>query len=125
MLTGIDLEEVEEVEASLARFGQRYTAKLFTDREIESSMRNPRSLAENLTECFAGKEAVRKILGSNDVPVSWKSIEVRHFSSGRRGVILWKEAAELAHNLGIDAISLSTSVAGGIASAAVLARSSR
>jgi len=121
ILVGIDVQPIDEVEASIKEFGARYTHRLFTDDEIASCGDGP-AAASGLAGRFAAKEAVLKILDFNEIVPRWKSIEVRRSTGGRPEVALHGEAAEIARSQGIEEISLSISHGGGIASATVIAQ---
>jgi holo-[acyl-carrier protein] synthase len=120
VLVGIDIQPVDEVEASLRTFGDRYRHLLFTDHELESCGDNL-ATASSLAVRFAAKEAVLKILDTQETVPSWRSIEVKRTSSGRPEMALHGDAADLARRQGIEDISVSLSHAGGMATAAVVA----
>jgi holo-[acyl-carrier protein] synthase len=123
-LVGIDVQPIDEVEASIKEFGARYTSRLFTDEEIATCGDGP-GAAASFAGRFAAKEAVLKILELNEIVPRWKSIEVRRSVGGRPEVALHGEAAEIARSQGIIEISLSISHGGGIASATVIAQTTR
>ena len=125
ILVGTDVQPIEEVETSMRRFGVRYTRRLFTDIELESCGENPLTAASGLAGRFAAKEAVLKILDSQDTVPSWRSIEVQRAKVGRPEIVLRGEAAELARRQGIREMSLSLSHGGGVAFATVVARVAR
>ncbi|GGL12561.1 phosphopantetheinyl transferase (holo-ACP synthase) [Curtobacterium luteum] len=56
--TGTDLTAVDDVVRGIATHGERYLARIFTDRERADSGDDPERLAAR----FAGKEAVVKLL---------------------------------------------------------------
>jgi holo-[acyl-carrier protein] synthase len=122
ILVGTDVQPIDEVAASMTQFGERYTRRLFTDHEIECCGENPVTAAPGLAARFAAKEAVLKILDSTSRVPPWKSIEVQRESRGAPKIVLRFEAADLAHEQGIENISLSLSHGGGIASAVVVAQ---
>lgn len=124
ILVGIDVQSIDEVEASIEKFGVRYTRRLFTDDEIEICGHGP-SAASSFAGRFAAKEAVLKVLDLHEIVPRWRSIEVRRSRSGRPVVALHGEAAALARTQGIEEFSLSISHGGGIASATVIAQTSR
>jgi holo-[acyl-carrier protein] synthase len=119
-VTGIDVQSIEEVAASLVKFGDRYRRRLFTNRELDECGDRAEITARELATRFAAKEAVLKILNPSDVIPSWRSIEIQR--SGRRfEVVLTAGAAVLARRRGIDEFLLSTSYGGGFAMATVTA----
>src|SRR6185437_782701 len=86
---GVDLVSVREVAESLARFGDRYTERLFTRDEIAYCLRDPQLAAERFAARFAAKEATMKVLRvvATDA-VAWISIEVRRMPEGWCEIVL-------------------------------------
>jgi holo-[acyl-carrier protein] synthase len=125
VVIGIDVQPISEVEASIVEFGARYTRKLFTDHEIECCETNAGTSAAGLAARFAAKEAVLKILDTQESVPPWKTIEVHRTQTGKPEIVLSGEAAELAHSQGVEHLSLSISHGGGIAAAAVVAHISQ
>jgi holo-[acyl-carrier protein] synthase len=121
---GMDVQSVSEIGASLEHFGERFTARLFTQREIEARPGNPDEAARYYAEGFAAKEAVLKILDMREFVPTWKSIELHRSSSSLR-IELHGSSAELARRQGIDEIHLSMSCDGDAAIAVVVARVAR
>ncbi len=118
---GLDLVSVEAVaESLLGPHGGRYLARVYTDREIEdcrtASGIDPRRLAAR----FAAKEAVLKVLASNEA-VAWRDIEVCSGSSGRVWLALHGRAAEVVAEANLADLTLSLSHDPGFAIAVVLA----
>lgn len=122
ILVGTDVQPIDEVEASMAQFGERYTRRLFTDHEILCCGENPVTAAAGFAARFAAKEAVLKILDSSATVPPWKSIEVQREGRGAPRIVLNNEAADLANEQGIENIALSLSHGGGIATAVVVAQ---
>lgn len=120
VLVGIDVQPIDEVEASLRTFGDRYRHLLFTDHELASCGDTP-ATAAGLAARFAAKEAVLKILDTHATVPSWRSIEVKRAASGRPEIELHDHAADLAGLQGLHDLSISLSHGGGIATAAVVA----
>jgi holo-[acyl-carrier protein] synthase len=118
---GTDVESVDEVAASLVRYGDRYTRRLFTEAEIETCGPRVESSAPRYAARFAAKEAVIKLLAPTDSIPRWRSIEIRSEPGGAPGVVLHDEAAELALQRGVTHIALSMSHAGGMGLATVVA----
>jgi holo-[acyl-carrier protein] synthase len=79
--TGVDIIEVERIERSLARFGERFLRKHFTGVEIAycSSKARP---AQHFAARFAAKEAVIKAIGSGP-RLHLHQIEISRDSAGR------------------------------------------
>lgn len=82
--TGNDLCNIERIQNSLERFGERFEKRCFTEGEIAKA-RKRRLTAETYAKRFAAKEACAKALGTG-VPrrgVHWKMIEVVNLPSGK------------------------------------------
>ena len=71
---GCDVVEVEDVQDSLAAFGDRYLRKVFTASEINDCQ--GRNQVHRLAARFAAKEAVIKAFAEPDVPFPLREIEV-------------------------------------------------
>jgi holo-[acyl-carrier protein] synthase len=71
---GCDVMDVEDVEDSLARFGDRYLRKVYTASEIDDCQGHNR--AHRLAARFAAKEAVIKAFAEPDMPFPLTEIEV-------------------------------------------------
>jgi holo-[acyl-carrier protein] synthase len=71
---GCDVVAIEDVEDSLAAFGDRYLRKIFTAREINDCRGSDR--LHRLAARFAAKEAVIKAFAEPDMPYPWREIEV-------------------------------------------------
>jgi holo-[acyl-carrier protein] synthase len=106
---GTDLIEIERVQASMDRFGERFLDRVFTEGEIAYCMRKKQS-AESFAARFAAKEAGAKALGTGiSRGVSWKEIEVRR-EIGRRPTLHFSgKAGELADAMGVRRVQLSLS----------------
>jgi holo-[acyl-carrier protein] synthase len=104
---GTDLIEIERIERSVARFGERFLERIFTPGEI-AYCHAKKSSAESLAARFAAKEAGAKALGTGiSRGVSWKEFEVRRKPGQRPELHLSGRAAEIARAMGIRRMSLS------------------
>ena len=97
MIIGIgnDLCNIERVEKTLSRFGERFEKRVFTETEIALARRRRRT-AETYAKRFAAKEACAKALGTG-VPrrgVHWKHMGVVNLPTGKPTVALTGGAAE-------------------------------
>jgi holo-[acyl-carrier protein] synthase len=73
---GLDATEIDRVEGTLQRFGDRFLHRIFTPGEIAYAMRR-RHPATHLAGRFAAKEAAMKALGTGrSRGVLWRDIEV-------------------------------------------------
>jgi holo-[acyl-carrier protein] synthase len=61
---GTDLCDIRRVEKALARFGERFTARLFTGQERARAERREHARAASYAKRFAAKEACAKALGT-------------------------------------------------------------
>jgi len=102
---GIDIIEIERVEAALARFGERFLRRVFTPMEVALFRGRPHELAAR----FAAKEAVMKALGTGVRGVAWREIEVLPNRRGKPLVFLHGRARERAEALGIRGLDVSMS----------------
>ena len=120
---GIDLVMVSRVEASLARFGERFLRRVFTDGEIAYAMSSPDAAAERLAARFAAKEAAFKALdlADRELGIGWRQIEVAREDSGKCRLILHGAARAAAAAAGVAELSLSLTHEGDYSAAVVLA----
>jgi len=61
---GADLCNIERIQASLDRFGDRFEARVFTDVERAKAARRPFTRAGTFAKRFAAKEAFSKAVGT-------------------------------------------------------------
>jgi holo-[acyl-carrier protein] synthase len=80
---GSDLSDIRRIEASLERFGERFTNRIFTDIErTRSERKNDR--AASYAKRFAAKEACAKALGTGmRRGVFWRDMGVVNLRSGQ------------------------------------------
>ena len=80
---GSDLSDIRRVQASLDRFGERFTNRCFTDIERTRSERKP-DRASSYAKRFAAKEACAKALGTGmRRGVFWRDMGVVNLRSGQ------------------------------------------
>src|SRR5579875_723050 len=103
--TGVDVVEIARIEATLARFGERFLRRIYGERERERYRGRPAELAAR----FAAKEAVMKVLGTGIRGVRWRDIEVLSNRRGKPIVVLHDTAARRADQLGFVHIAISLS----------------
>lgn len=113
--TGIDIIEIDRIEAAVQRHGQRFLDRIFTENEQRQSA----GRAESLAGRFAAKEAAFKVLGAR---YDWCDVEVRSAESGKPELQLHGDAKSKAAELGIREWSLSMSHSRRDAVAIVVAR---
>jgi holo-[acyl-carrier-protein] synthase len=80
---GSDLIDIRRVEQSIARFGERFLSRIFTDLEqAKSEKRNAR--AASYAKRFAAKEACSKALGTGlNHGVYWRDMGVENLPGGK------------------------------------------
>jgi holo-[acyl-carrier protein] synthase len=100
---GIDLVSIVQVEDSIATHGDRYLARIYSDRELADSRARPERLAAR----FAAKEAAMKALGRDDEGFGWKAIEVMRGADGQPTLQLTGGAARLAQRRGMISLTVS------------------
>jgi holo-[acyl-carrier protein] synthase len=62
--TGSDLCNIERIQRSLDRFGERFVARVFTEAERAKAERRPFTRAGTYAKRFAAKEAFSKAVGT-------------------------------------------------------------
>jgi holo-[acyl-carrier protein] synthase len=102
---GVDLIEVDRVGQALARHGQRFLGRVFTEDELAYCA----GRAPELAARWAAKEATAKALGTGIGQVGWREIEVVRAESGAPGLRLHGAADALARQLGLGEPLLSLS----------------
>jgi holo-[acyl-carrier protein] synthase len=93
---GVDMVEVERIQHSLDRFGERFMKRVFTEGEIAYciSMKFP---ARHFAARFAAKEAVSKAFGTGiGKAMGWRDIDVHKKKSGEPFLVLHGGADSLA-----------------------------
>jgi holo-[acyl-carrier protein] synthase len=121
---GTDLIEIERIEQSVARFGQRFLERVFTPGEI-AYCHAKKGSAESFAARFAAKEAGAKALGTGiSRGVSWKEFEVKRKPGQRPELHLSGRAAEIARELGVTRMSLSLTHSRQMSMAVVVAEGS-
>ena len=61
---GSDLCNIERIQASVDRFGDRFLGRVFTETERAKAARRPFTMAGTLAKRFAAKEAFSKAVGT-------------------------------------------------------------
>jgi holo-[acyl-carrier protein] synthase len=119
--TGVDLIEVERIARSIARYGDRFLHRIYTDYEIAYCNGRGRSSAESFAARFAAKEAGAKALGTGiSRGVIWNEFQIGREPGGRPVLELRGRAAVLAQELGVKTVSLSLTHTGSLAMASVV-----
>ena len=107
--TGVDISEVDRIEAAVKRFGDRFLKRVFTPAEVRYCMAKPNA-AERLAARFAAKEAGMKAIGTGlRHGVTWQDVEVVRMPGQRPLLQFHGKAAEFAARLGCKRTHLSLS----------------
>jgi holo-[acyl-carrier protein] synthase len=105
LATGVDIIEIERVQRSLDRFGDRLCNRIFTPQEQDYCAGKVNSLAGR----YAVKEAVSKALGTGIGNFTWTDIEIVSNTQGKPELILHNNARTMAENQGLNQWSISIS----------------
>ena len=106
---GVDLCEVDRIEAAIARHGERFLSRIYTDAERAYCDSKPNRM-ERLAGRFAAKEAAMKALGTGwRRGVAWREFEVARAASGQPIIALHGVAAEIALQAGVTRALVSIS----------------
>ena len=103
--SGVDLLEIQRLKDVIARHGERFLQRIYTQAEREICQANPASLAAR----FAAKEAVSKALGTGIGQIAWTEIEILRDQAGAPLLHLVGQAAARAETLGLRQWSISLS----------------
>lgn len=120
---GTDIVEIGRIEGLLERQGQRFLARILTERE-RAVARSKVSPARYLAKRFAAKEAISKALGTGiGRQLSWQDLDIDTQSSGAPLVVLSSRGLGLLESLGGSRvlITISDERAYAVAFAVVLA----
>jgi holo-[acyl-carrier protein] synthase len=118
--SGIDMVEIQRIQHSADRYGQRFLRRVYTAQEQAYCLRK-RKAAESFAARFAAKEAGAKALGTGiSRGVSWLEIEVAREPGGRPTLRFHGRAAEFAARLGVDRAALSITHTATLAMASVV-----
>jgi holo-[acyl-carrier protein] synthase len=118
--SGIDLVEIQRIELTIERYGQRFLDRVFTPEE-QAYCQRKRKAAESFAARFAAKEAGAKALGTGiGYGVTWREIEVVRAPSGRPSLRFHGRAAQIAAQMGMRHAALSLTHSNELASAQVM-----
>lgn len=101
---GIDIIEILRIERAIARWGESFLRRVYTEPELKLYRKKRSSLAAR----FAAKEAVIKALGQSS-GVSLKEIEILSDPAGKPVVNLYGRTQNQARDLGLDGFAISLS----------------
>ena len=98
---GTDLCNIERIEGTLERFGDRFLHRVFTEREQRKAASRPRAVAATYAKRWAAKEACSKALGTGlRMGIAWKDMAVSNLRTGQPVMHLtgWAKALLLMPN---------------------------
>jgi holo-[acyl-carrier protein] synthase len=80
---GTDLANIERIQGTLDRFGDRFRNRVFTDIE-QRKAENRKDIAGTYAKRWAAKEACSKALGTGlRMGISWKDMAVTNLRTGQ------------------------------------------
>ncbi len=104
---GLDLVELDRIEAIYKRFGTRFTKKILTPKELTGHSTLP---VVHLASRFAAKEAGVKALGTGfALGITLQHLEIVNNSSGRPQLLFSGPARSRAMQMGVHRTHLSIS----------------
>ena len=117
---GVDIAEIDRIEAAIKRHGEAFLRRVFTRSEIDYCERH-RNRYERYAGRFAVKEATMKALGTGwSRGVRWVDIEVTRLPTGRPTLSFHGATREHAERLGVRNVNLSITHSGNTAFAQVI-----
>ncbi len=117
---GLDIAEIDRIEAAIVRHGVPILERLFTPSEV-AYCESYKNRFERYAGRFAAKEAAMKALGTGwRHGVRWRDIEIARQPSGKPTLHLDGVARGFADRLGVKNISLSITHSGNFALAQVI-----
>jgi holo-[acyl-carrier protein] synthase len=117
---GLDIAEIDRIEAAIARHGASFLERIYTAREMAYCERHKNKF-ERYAARFAAKEAAMKALGTGwRRGVRWRDIEVAREPSGKPTLHLEGAARQIANGLNVKNISLTITHSGNLALAQVI-----
>lgn len=80
---GTDLANIDRIQGTLDRFGDRFRNRVFTDIEQEKASRR-KDIAGTYAKRWAAKEACSKALGTGlSMGIAWKDMSVSNLKTGQ------------------------------------------
>ncbi len=98
---GVDLCEVDRIEAAIARHGERFLTRIYTEAERAYCDSKPNRM-ERFAGRFAAKEAAMKAIGTGwRRGVAWRDFDVARAASGQPVIVFGGEARKIAEQMGV------------------------
>jgi holo-[acyl-carrier protein] synthase len=119
---GVDLVRVDRLARVLARYGERFLKRVFTDREIAYCQGRAKQGVYQFAQRFAAKEAFSKALGVGlrEGGIRWREVEVLPDSRGKPLIQVTGRAEQLCKEMGLRGLHLSLTDEGNYAVAMVV-----
>jgi holo-[acyl-carrier protein] synthase len=105
---GVDVVEVDRIERAIARWGDAFVRRIYTQAEIVRAEAGV-TPAPRLAARFAAKEAVMKALGVGWRALAWRDIEITNDVAGRPIVHLHGSARRIAGERGVSSVLVALS----------------
>jgi len=102
---GVDIVEIARLEKAIARHGEAFLRRVYTDSELKLYRKKLPSLAAR----FAAKEAVVKAMGKPDKAISLKEIEILSNPGGQPVVNLYGKTQQQAQGMGMGKLAVTIS----------------
>jgi holo-[acyl-carrier protein] synthase len=102
---GIDIIEIERIQAAVLRYGNRFLNRIYTQNELAICKNNINSLAAR----FAGKESAMKALDGGIDTFTWHEVEILSELNGKPKLILHGKALLKAQEMGLSILEISLS----------------
>jgi holo-[acyl-carrier protein] synthase len=81
---GADLANIDRIQGTMDRFGDRFIQRIFTPREQAKANSRPMAVAATYAKRWAAKEACSKALGTGlRMGIAWKDMAVSNLYSGQ------------------------------------------
>jgi len=98
---GMDLVEIDRIEDSMKKFGDRFLQRIFHPGEVQYAQSQARP-ATHLAARFAAKEAASKAFGTGiGKALPWLGMEIGRHSSGEPFLRFHAAGADLAKTRGV------------------------
>src|SRR5512136_1910168 len=99
---GIDIVNIDRIERLIARWGNLFLSRVFTEREIICCQKRARS-PECFATRFAAKEAFLKAIGWGlRNGIQWRDIEVENDPMGKPFFLVYRKAREVLDALRVQ-----------------------
>lgn len=112
---GTDICEIDRIQKSYEKYGERFLHKVFTQGEINYCIQKPKLIPQRLAVRFATKEAAAKALGVGinklgwNRGIDWKDVEIIRDEKGAVCIKLSGKAKKLEEEFCITNWTISVS----------------